>query len=250
MKIARTVAILSGALAAMVAASGANGSNLVYNGGFEIVNNTSFIPGLGGSKMDFATALPDGWNKPGGLTFLAAPGTADDGAKYLAVWGTFPTSSGPGSSGGNFVMQDGDYRYSSPITQMLTIPSAGLYAVTFDQAAGQQLYYNGPTTERWQVTLGSAGTQLSSLMSTPSHGVIPWQSETLVFNVPSAGSYLLQLMAVGTPVGLPPISFIDNVGVDAVPAPASLAMVALGMLGSVARRQRRRTGPLATSAHV
>lgn len=239
MKIARTSAVVAGALAALGVLGSASGSNLVYNGGFEILNNPSFVPGLGGSKMGFATAAPDGWSMPGGLTFVAAPGTADDSAKYLAVWGPFPTSSGPGSSGGNFVMQDGDPPWSFPILQTLSIPSAGLYNVTFKQAAGQENNRTGATTEQWRVSLGSAGTQFSTLMSTPSHGVTPWQSESLVFNVASAGSYVLELMAVGTPSGVPPISFIDDVSVEAVPTPASLALVGVSVLGSVVRRQRR-----------
>lgn len=248
MKITRNLVGVCGALAALGGPGRALASNLVFNGGFELTNNP-FNGALNGDKTPFVTAAPTGWSiGTGGLTFLCAPGTADDPAKYLAVWGPFPTSSGPGISGGNCVLQDGDPTYSRTISQMLTIPSAGLYEVTLDQAAGQQYLYNGTTTERWQVTLGSAGTQYTSLMSIASHGVNPWQSESLTFSVPSAGSYLLQLMAVGTPSGEPPISFIDNVGVSAVPAPATLAVIGVGLLGSAGRKRIRRARPSATSS--
>ncbi|MCC6426610.1 MAG: PEP-CTERM sorting domain-containing protein [Phycisphaerales bacterium] len=243
MKFARTVAVIAGSLAALSAADSATAANLVYNGGFEIVNNTTFVPGMNGSKMSFPTAAPDGWAGGSGLTFLAAPGTADDAAKYLAVWGPFPTSSGPGASGGNFVLADGDPAWSGKFSQVIAIPAAGAYNVSFAQAAGQQLNYHGATTERWRVSLGSAGTQLSTLMSIPSHGINPWQSELMVFNVPSAGNYLLEFLAIGTPSGLPPIVFLDNVSVEAVPGPASLALVGLGVLGSVARRRRSAAHP-------
>jgi hypothetical protein len=236
MTISRTLVGLTGALAALWAPGGAVAGNLVLNGGFELTNNP-FTGGLNGDKMPFVNAAPTYWTGGGGLTFLAAPGTADDTTKYLTVWGAFPTSSGPGISGGNFVMADGDPTWSASFSQMLTIPTAGLYTVNFEQAAGQEVNYSGPTTERWQVTLGSAGTQLSSLMSTPSHGVTPWQSESLTFNVPSAGNYLLEFLAVGTPSGLPPISFLDNVSV--LPTPTTLAVAGMTLLGSVGRRARR-----------
>jgi hypothetical protein len=242
MKISRTLVGLAGALGALWAPGGATASNLVLNGGFELTDNP-FNGAPNGDKQFFTTAKPSHWTGGGGLTFLAASRTADRG-DWLSVWGPFPWSSGPGDSGGNFVLADGDPTWSGAFSQMLTIPTPGLYQVTFDQAAGQEINYSGPTTEQWQVTLGSAGTQLSSLMSTPSHGVTPWQSESLTFNVPTAGNYLLEFLAKGTPSGVPPVCFLDNVCV--VPTPATLAVVGVTLLGSVGRR-RRRAEPSAAS---
>jgi hypothetical protein len=237
MTISRNLLCVCGVLATLGLPGGAMAQNLVTNGDFEFTDNP-FIGGPNGDKQFFTAARPTGWLGGGGLTFLAAPRTADDAAKYLAVWGAFPASSGPGDSGGNFVMADGDPTWAGAFSQWITIPSAGDYNVTFAQAAGQQYLYNGATTERWRVSLGSAGTQMSTLMSIPSHGVHPWQSELMTFNVPAAGSYLLEFLAVGTPAGLPPISFLDNVGVYAVPTPGTLAAVGVGLLGSAGRRRR------------
>jgi hypothetical protein len=106
--------------------------------------------------------------------------------------------------------------------------------VTFIEAAGQEVNFSGPTTEQWQVSFAGS-TQLGPLMSTPSHGFTPWHSVKLTFTVPAAstGSEVLTFLALGTPSGIPPIAFLDDVGVNVVPEPGSLAVVGIGLLGSV-----------------
>ena len=238
-------------------------TNLVLNGDFETVNNPNFHGGPGnvganGDKMFFATANPDHWsNAPGSgsnYTYLCAPGTADtspilSGPNPFPVYGPFPTSSGTGATGGNFAQQDADPTYNEPITQSITITSAGQYVLRFDEAGGQQDHpnYTSPTTDRWQVTLGAAGTQSSPGFSLPgpitfgtAADVGPWHSVSMNFNVPAAGLYLLEFVAMGSPSGQPPVSFLDNVSLVAVPEPASLAIVGIGVLGSVVLRKYRR----------
>ena len=200
---------------------------LVTNGSFETV-----AVGVTG-KTTFANNVP-GWSGGANLTFIDYPGTADNGS-YLSVYGPFPNQS---PDGGKFVEMDGDPNYRSAITQTINGLTVGQsYTLTFQQAAGQQQGFKGPTTERWQVSLGG-DTQLSSQFSLPQGGVGQWQSQTMVF-VASATSELLSFLASGTPNGAPPISFLDGVSlVQTVPEPVTLSLLGTGVLGALMLRRR------------
>ena len=211
----------------VIGAAAASAANLVANGSFELTSLTD--------KGGFAGNVAN-WGGGGGLTFLDFPGTADDPSKYLTVYGPFPATS---PDGGNFVEADGDPNYSGVFYQSISGLTLGqTYKVDFYQAAGQQLGFTGPTTERWQVSLGGQS-QLSSLFSLPEGGVGPWQQQSMTFTWDGA-SDILAFVALGTPGGAPPISFLDGVSITAVPEPAAwtLMLIGLGGLGALARRRR------------
>lgn len=222
--------LLAAALIGCAAALPARAAtNLVTNGSFE--SNTV----AANDKTSFTSAGVTGWSGGAKLTFLAAPGTADNVNKYLAVYGPFPATS---PDGGDFVEADGDPNYSSAISQTISGLTVGqTYQLSFYQAAGQQYGFTGPTTEQWKVTFGG-NTQYSSLYSLPQGGVGPWQQVTMNFTATSA-SQTLSFLAVGTPGGAPPISFLDGVSLTDVPEPATLALVGLGALGMLATRRRK-----------
>ncbi|MBC7505265.1 MAG: PEPxxWA-CTERM sorting domain-containing protein [Sandarakinorhabdus sp.] len=219
--------LLLGALAALNLASGAQAANLVVNGSFD-ANATATKIGFNGNVT--------GWSGGGGLTFLSPPGSADDGAQYLAIYGPIAATS---PDGGNFILADGDPNYAGAFSQTIGGLTLGKdYVVKFYQAAGQQLGFTGPTTERWSVSFG-AETQLSTMYSLPQAAVGPWMAQTMTFKATSA-SQVLTFLAVGTPNGAPPISLLDGVSLSAVPEASTWAMLitGFGLVGAAARRRR------------
>ena len=222
------------AAAILATATGAQAAvELVTNGNFETTSLTTkgyFQTNNGNGPGTNVT----GWGGGAGLTFLDTPGTAA-GNIYLAVYGPFSYVS---PAGGNFVEADAAPSYAHAITQTIGGLTANQnYTLHFYQAAGQQAGFHGATTERWKVSFGT-DSQLSSIYSLPEGGVGAWQSQTMTFTA-HATSQLLSFLAVGTPDGQPPISFLDGVSLQAVPEPATwaLMMVGLGMVGIAARRR-------------
>jgi hypothetical protein len=207
----------------------------IFNGSFEdigtavasfSISNPTVLPGW--------TATPSG-NKV--LDCLVRPSDTDrlcgtPNGWTLQFWnagagGNFP--GGPSPDGGNFVAIDGDANFESAMTQTLTGLIVGhTYRVSFYQAAAQQYTYNGATTERWQVSLGTE-THLSTLMNTANHGFVNWMSQSLTFTAQNTTD-VLSFFAIGTPSGLPPFVLLDGVSITETPEPTATSLVGLGGL--------------------
>jgi PEP-CTERM motif len=148
---------------------------------------------------------------------------------------------------GAYIAADGSLGWDGTISQVVSGLTSGIaYTFEFDWAVGQQRGYDGATTEAWRVTFGSS-TQSTSTVNLPNHEFSGWSHESLSF-VADSSSQILSYLAVGTPGGLPPWLVLDGVivkdpgpGPSPVPEPSTLAIVAVGALGLIARRIRRKT---------
>lgn len=230
-----------------------------YNGYTSQIGNT--IKNTDGSSNGY-TALT-GWTVGNGTYgFLMAPGQADTTGAYspqfgstFKLWGsndsnpatdkgvaTLPATS---PDGGHYLVLDGASNYrGTGIFQTLSGLTVGQqYAVSFYWASGQQYGYDGATDEWLQVNFGSSlnsyQSQSTAHASNVSHGFTNWAKQTFVFTA-DATSDTLNFLAMSNSGGLPPLVLLDGVTFNAVPEPASLAMVGLGLGGvALARRVRR-----------
>jgi hypothetical protein len=175
-----------------------------------------------------------GSNTPSSLLFAGA--TNVDFSAWNGGYGLASSLVNP-PMGGNVVAIDGDVNYATSIFQTITGLKVGdSYVLTFQQAAAQQLYLSGATTEQWQVTLGTK-TDTSTLMHNASQSVVGWNSQSMFF-IATSTSEVLTFMALGTPTNEPPVVLLADVALTEIPEPTDAAMLAAGVLGLIMMRRR------------
>jgi hypothetical protein len=229
-----------------------------------------------GTKEQFNNAAPTGWSTGGSsnqsLIGVGAQGfeTSSDGI-YAVAGGPFSVTVPTGT---NFYQADGNPVFESTILQTISGLTAGTtYDLQFQQAAGQQVGFQGATTEQWKVFLGvgGIGTDCSSanpnfprctvtgttnnqeddstLMNTPQQGITDWNNVEMTFTPTAAelngGTAVLTFLAWGndgSTVNQPPTVFLEGVNTTPIPAPepATLSLLGVSILGIAGMVRHRR----------
>jgi hypothetical protein len=212
-------------------------ANLVQNGNFTLTTLSSPGGYVCNTVGPTCTSTVSDWNAtcsstgvcgnggtPLSLLFAGTGGSAFNGGIGLET----PAPDSP--AGGNFIGDDGDIIYRAPLFQTISGLTAGkTYDLTFYQAADQQAGIATPTTEQWEVSLGSE-TQFSTLISNPPGAFSGWFLQSLDF-VATSASETLTFLSIGTPSGVPPIVLLANVSLTAVPEPGAWTLLIVGMAG-------------------
>jgi hypothetical protein len=270
-------AVRSGAILALlplsltIFAQGAQAqTNLVVNGTFSqaVIGGVTTVAQSAefGSTNNGFTPVQQlvGWSTAG-YNFVFLPNTdgstgtnGQDG--NVSFWGPSGTNKGTNASvlplssptGGNLIGADGAFEISA-ITQTISGLTVGkTYAVSFAWAGAQQFSFTGPTTDQWTVSLGTVSptnrAQSTTVLSLPTEGASAWMNQTFDF-VANSSSEVLSFLSTGTPAGQPPFTLLANVSMTQVPEPASLTIIATGLVGlaAAARRHRRSSGPAAAT---
>ena len=242
MKISRCgTAVFFSLMLGLTSAAHAGNINLVTNGDFLSYSGHTIAAG---EKGQLSSHVPTGWSIDNSVQYSAldTPGSATSSQGGYAVYGPFADPAAPYT--GNYIQMDGDSHYGKALSQQINGLTVGhQYTLTFQQAAGQQTTFNGPTTEKWSVSFGG-DTQDSDKYSLASHGVGDWMLQSMTFTASSV-SEVLSFLAVGTPDGVPPTVFLADVNLNdttpsAVPEPSSVVTLLIGVAGVTASVLRRR----------
>jgi hypothetical protein len=246
----KMTAILIPAIVLTQTMSGMTHAGFITNGNFA---ENSALAQVGYNDANGNMTTLTGWSSVG-YNLIFQSGTADTTGSYVGQYGHYDTLWGPSSSGGNangldapipggntyFIGSDGAGD-TGPLTQTMQNLVAGkTYTVGFYWAGAQQYGYSGATTEAWEVGFGNS-TQTTVTLNNVNHGFTGWYYQTFNF-VAQTSNDVLSFLAIGTPAsGEPPFSLLEGVTVtQAVPEPATVLLVGLGLFGFGIARMRRR----------
>ncbi len=243
------LSLLCGAALALAALpASADPVNLVQNGSFNTV--AGWNPAASGSAAT-SSDLP-GWS------FTSCVNACTGGANNLFSFvlqsnyttagindaqdghNTYFYGGGPGVSpdGGNAYTADGAHEVGIMEQSISGLTVGQTYQLSFYQASMEQAGYSGAFTGSWEVGFGNQ-LAFSQSMANPSQGYTGWTLQTMDFTATSMTQALL--FAATATNSYPPFLLMDGVSLTAVPEPASIAMVGVGVLALVMLRRRRRT---------
>jgi hypothetical protein len=249
LKVSAAAVLFCAGVAISASQAAADPVNLVQNGSFNAA--PSFNPYPNGSAATSGN-LP-GWQFSscisactGGsnnlFSFIVQPNYTTAGI-YDAQDGHYTTfyGGGPGVSpdGGNAYTADGGHEVGILGQAIYGLTVGQTYQLSFYQASMEQTGYPGGFTGDWQVGFGNQ-VQSSQQMVNASASYTDWTEQTMDFTATSVNQALMFMASANN--GYPPFLLLDGVSLTAVPEPASIALVGVGVIGLLVLRRRRQSG--------
>ncbi len=202
--------LIPAAIGAALLLGGRAEASLVYSTSFEVGDGQASVPTNNYIQYNGGDAFGSGWTvlgtpgAPGTGTGIdlvnGLVGTASDGLQWVDLVGT----PGPGGLSRNFHTDAGF-----------------TYTLSWDDF--------GNTADSYDVLFG----ETSMLGNAP--GVQPWQSHTLSFTASTTGDQTLSYFSANGGNGN---LGIDNLKIESVPEPTTIAALSLGAIGLIRRRKR------------